>query len=160
MTSSFKDNKKQYDAKISEIESLASSYVLIGFQEGEITKNQVKNKRKKKSGLSMPEIAAENEFGTRRIPARPFMSTSFDENRQKITNAVNGEYDKVLLGTSTVKKSLNLLGLLGVDLVQQKIRAIQFPPNSPRTIAEKKSSKPLIDFGQMIQSVRHKVVII
>jgi hypothetical protein len=41
--------------------------------------------------------------------------------------------------------------------VQKKIRQITIPPNSPRTIAEKKSSKPLIDFGQMVQSVTFKV---
>ena len=107
----------------------------------------------------MPQIAAENEFGTKTIPARPFMRTSFDENRDLLVQVIDSEYDKVLDGTSTTRKSLNAIGLLGVDLIQTKIREIRFPPNSPRTIAAKKSSKPLIDFGQMIQSVRHKVVI-
>lgn len=107
----------------------------------------------------MAQIAFDNEFGTKNAPARPFLRTSFDENRQRINNVISGEYDKVVNGISTVKRSLNLIGLFGVDLIQQKIRAIHFPPNSPRTIAIKKSSKPLIDFGQMIQSVRHKVVL-
>lgn len=151
--------RKEFDNRIKEIELLQNSFVLIGFQEGSVTKSQVKGKRRKKAGKSMAEIAAENEFGTRNIPARPFMSTSFDENRQKLVNAVTGEYEKIVAGESTVKRSLNLLGLLGVDFVQTKIRAIHYPPNSPRTIAIKRSSKPLIDFGQMIQSVRHKVVI-
>jgi HK97 gp10 family phage protein len=156
--SSIKDYRKKYDAKLAEIEQFANSYVLIGFQEGTVTKSQVKGGRRKAAGKVMAKIAAENEFGTKRIPARPFMRTSFDENRQRINNAIAGEYEKILGSASTVKRSLNLLGLFGVDLIQQKIRAIQFPPNSPRTIAIKKSSKPLIDFGQMIQSVRHKVV--
>ena len=160
MVASFKDYAKKYEQRMAELEKLANSYVLIGFQEGSVTKSQVKGKRRKDPGKSMPKIAAENEFGTKTIPARPFMRTSFDENRQVISNAIAGEYDKILEGTSTVKKSLNLIGLLGVDLVQTKIRAIHFPPNSPRTNAIKKSSKPLIDFGQMIQSVRHKVVIV
>lgn len=155
----FQDYRKEFDKRISEIELLQNSYVLIGFQEGSATKPQVKGNRKKQGGKSQAQIAAENEFGTRYIPARPFMRTSFDENRQKIINAVSGEYNKIINGQSTVKKSLNLLGLLGVGLVQQKIRAIHYPPNSPRTVAIKKSSKPLIDFGQMVQSVRHKVVI-
>ena len=160
MVASFKDYAKKYEQRITELEKLANSYVLIGFQEGSVTKSQVKGNRRKEAGKSMHQIAAENEFGTKTTPARPFMRTSFDENRQTIANAIDGEYDKILDGTSTVKKSLNLIGLLGVDLVQQKIRAIHFPPNSPRTIAIKKSSKRLIDFGQMIQSFRHKVVIV
>ena len=107
----------------------------------------------------MPEIAAANEFGTETIPARPFMSTSFDENRQRIYNLTQREYGRILDGKTNVAKSLGIIGLFMVGLIQKKIRAIQFPPNSPRTIAIKKSSKPLIDFGQMIQSVREKVVI-
>jgi hypothetical protein len=142
-----------------QIASLDGSYVLVGFQEGTKTKGQVKGQRQKKAGLSMAAIAATNEFGTNRIPARPFMSTSFDENRAKINKAIQGEYAKILDGKSTASKSLGLIGLLGTRLIVQKIRAIISPPNSPITIAIKGSSKPLIDFGQMVQSVRHKVVI-
>ena len=87
------------------------------------------------------------------------MSTSFDENRQRIANAISNEYDKIVEGTSTVKRSLNLIGLEMTRLIQMKIRAIYYPPNSPATGRAKGSSKPLIDFGQMIQSVRHKVYI-
>ncbi|PWU04925.1 MAG: hypothetical protein C5B43_03995 [Verrucomicrobia bacterium] len=159
MASIFKDNRKDLDKQLKKIESLENSYVLVGFQEGSVTKSQVKNGRRKKAGKSMAQIAAENEFGTKTIPQRSFMRTSFDENIQNIQNAISNEYTKVLDGTSTIKKSLNLIGLFGVDLIQQKIRQIRQPPNSPRTIAIKKSSKPLIDFGQMIQSVRHKVVV-
>jgi hypothetical protein len=159
MTAPFRDNRRLYDQKISELEKLSNSYVLIGFQEGSQTKSQVKGKRRKEAGKSMPQIAAENEFGAGNIPARPFMSTSFDENRDRINQAISGEYDKIIQDTSTIRKSLNLIGIFVTSLIQQKIRAIHTPPNSPRTIAIKKSSKPLIDFGQMIQSVRHKVVI-
>lgn len=159
MAKSFSDYRKEYDKKVDQIEQFANSYVLVGFQEGSVTKSQVKGNRRKEAGKSMPQIAAENEFGTKNIPARSFMRTSFDENRDRISRIIATEYDKIIDGQSTVRKSLNLIGLYGVDLIQTKIRSIYTPPNSPRTIAIKKSSKPLIDFGQMIQSVRHKVVI-
>ncbi|MGH2612652.1 MAG: hypothetical protein ACRDFB_06330, partial [Rhabdochlamydiaceae bacterium] len=73
--------------------------------------------------------------------------------------AIQGEYNKILDGKSTTERSLGLIGQLMTKLIVQKIRAIVSPPNSPRTIAIKKSSKPLIDFGQMVQSVRYKVVL-
>jgi HK97 gp10 family phage protein len=159
MATTFKEKRNKFDGRIKEVEQISSAYVLIGFQAGEKTRSQVKGKRRKEAGKSMAQIAAENEFGTEKIPARPFMTTSFDQNKDKINKIIISEYGKIIDGESTVKRSLNLLGLFGVDLVQKKIREIQSPPNSPRTIAIKKSSKPLIDFGQMIQSVRHKVVI-
>lgn len=159
MADIFSDSRRAYDKILKDIESLENSYVLIGFQEGSQTTSQIKNNRKKEGGKSMATIAAENEFGTKIIPARPFLSTSFDENRQRIINLIDFEYGKIFDGTSTVKKSLQLLGVFNVGLVQQKIRAINSPPNSPRTIAIKKSSKPLIDFGQMIKTVTYKVFI-
>jgi hypothetical protein len=153
------DTDTGYGAIKAELESLANSYVIIGFQEGTVTHAQTKGKRSKKAGQSVAEIAAQNEFGTNRIPARSFMRTSFDENRQRIEKAVQGEYGKILDGHSTVKKSLGLLGLFMVDLIQRKIYQIHYPPNSPTTIQMKGSSKPLIDFGQMVASVASKVVI-
>lgn len=142
-----------------QLEYAAKSYVLVGFQEGSKTKTQVKGDRKKEGGLSMPEIAAENEFGTKKIPARPFMSTSFDENKSKIHSFIRKEYSKILEGKQTTQKALGLMGIAMIGLIQKKIRQIVYPPNSPYTISKKGSSKPLIDFGQMIQSVREKVVL-
>lgn len=157
--SNFFDDRKKFNEYLKQIELLKTSFVEIGFQEGEKTHAQVKGKRKKEANLSIPQIAADNEFGTRFIPSRPFMSTSFDENKSRINNLILKEYDKIVDGSSTVKKSLELIGVFGVGIVQKKIRAVTTPPNSPRTIAEKGSSKPLIDFGQMIQSVSYKVTI-
>lgn len=142
-----------------ELERINNSYVLVGFQAGTVTKAQTKGDRSKKAGLSIPEIAAANEFGTKNIPARPFMSTSFEENKRTINIAIAEEYDKIIDGKSTVEKSLGLIGLLMEAFIREKILAIHTPPNSPRTIAIKKSDKPLFDFGQMIDSIQSKVVI-
>lgn len=147
-------------AVVAEIEKLNNSYVTVGFQQGTVTRSQTKGQRSKKAGLSMPQIAAQNEFGTDKIPARPFMRPAVDSNRAKLDKAISGEYDKVVMGTSTVKNSLNLIGLFMTGLIQKQIRATHYPPNAPSTIARKKSSHPLIDFGQMIQSVRHEVHIV
>ena len=159
MKPDIRDDRTRFDEILREIELLQNSYVIVGFQEGSVTHAQSKNGRDKKAGLSMPQIAAQNEFGTDKIPARPFMSTAFDENRAKIDKAINSEYGKILEGASTVKRSLGLIGLLMEKLIVEKIRQIQTPPNAPLTIKLKGSSKPLIDFGQMVSSVTSKVVI-
>ena len=142
-----------------ELEKLDGSYVMVGFQEGEVTKSQTKGGRSKKAGQNMAQIAADNEFGTSKIPARSFMRTSFDENQKVIDKAIGIEYDQIIEGKKTVRKSLVRLGVLMEGLIKKKIRSIHYPPNSPRTIAAKKSSKPLIDFGQMIAAIHSKVVV-
>lgn len=135
------------------------SFVKVGFQQGSKTKNQQKGDRRKKANQSMPEIAASNEFGTSKIPARPFMRTAFDENIKLINKAIQGEYDKIIDGRITTFKSLSAIGELMIRLTQKKIGEITFPPNAPSTIAKKGSFKPLIDFGQMTQSVTKQVVL-
>ena len=44
------------------MEEFENSYVLVGFQEGSVTKSQVKSGRRKEAGKSMPQIAADNEY--------------------------------------------------------------------------------------------------
>lgn len=153
------DTDLGFDRIKEEVEKMAGSYVIIGFPETAKTKDQTKGNRHKKGGLSMAEIAAENEFGTKYIPARSFMRTTFDENRDNVNRIIDKEYDKILEGKRTVQFSLQAIGIYYEGLIRKKIRDIHFPPNSPRTIALKGSSKPLIDFGQMIAAIQHKVVI-
>lgn len=143
---------------LDELGKAQTAYVKVGFQIGSETKNQRKGARKKKAGQSMPEIAAQNEYGTRIIPARPFMSTAVDMNLRTINGYIQKQYGLILIGKSTVDKSLGLIGQLMTGLIQKRIRQIVYPPNAPSTIARKGSSKPLIDFGQMVQSVRYVVV--
>jgi len=99
-------------------------------------------------------------------PPRPFMSTSFDENVEKIHRMAA----KILRAMTTpesgisVKQGLAILGELGVDLVRKKIKSIDSPPLHPFTIAQRAkrsvgSTKPLVDTGQMVQSVTHTEII-
>lgn len=141
-----------------EMRKFSKSSILVGFQEGTKTRKEIKGERSKEGGLSIPEIAASNEFGDGKIPPRPFMSTSFDENRGKIVNIVGRQIARIEGGSRKASFALDVIGLSLVTMIQTKIDQIVTPPNSPVTIKLKGSSKPLIDFGQMRQSVRHKVV--
>lgn len=151
------DRDLGYRNIVREVENFERAEILIGFQAGTTTHVQTKGDRAKEGGLSMPQIAAENEFGTQRIPERSFMRTSFDENITRIQALIRREYELVVDGNKTAANALGLVGLYVVGLIQQKIRQITQPPNSPTTIALKKSSKPLIDFGQMVGSVTYVV---
>ena len=143
---------------LNELKKAQDSYVKVGFQQGSVTKTQRKGKRTQVANLSMPQIAAQNEFGTKYIPARPFMRTAVDLNLNMINNYIERQYKLILDGKTTTDKALGLIGQMMTGLIQKRIRQIVLPPNSARTIAIKGSSKPLIDFGQMIQSVTYAVV--
>lgn len=131
--------------------------LLVGIQEGSKTPGLVKRGRTQKAGLNIAQYAAQNEFGTREIPERSFMRTAFDENLTVIEGFVSKQIGLVIDQTQTIEQGLKLTGQVITGFIQKKIRAITFPPNSPRTIAEKGSSKPLIDFGSMIAAVRYTI---
>lgn len=148
------DTDMGFDRILEDLKKLGGYSILTGIQESAKTGAIVKGDRKLKAGQSIAQYAAENEFGTRKIPERSFMRSSFDENVNKIANAANNQIALVIVGKKSINQALHVLEIALQQMVQNKIRAIQTPPNSPVTIAIKGSSKPLIDFGNMIASVR------
>lgn len=105
--------------------------------------------------LTIAEIGAIHEFGApgANIPERPFLHPGIREGGDQIARLSQVLLFQLQNGEITKNDALEQLGLLGVRLVQEKIRNGEFVPLSPRTIARKGSSQPLIDTGQMIQSV-------
>jgi RNase H-fold protein (predicted Holliday junction resolvase) len=88
------------------------------------------------------------------IPPRPFMHMTFDNNNNKWIDSfkkllVKNEYD--------VNKSLKTLGVIMQTDIQNTIRDGNFVENSARTVAIKGFNKPLIDSGDMLQSVTYEV---
>lgn len=131
--------------------------LLVGIQESAKVKPEIKGDRKSDSGASVAQYAAYNEFGTEKIPERSFMRTAFDENINRIESILNFQYGKFIDGEQSLRQALGLTGTAIVGMIQIKIRQIHNPPNSPETIARKGSSKPLIDFGQMVRSVTYAI---
>lgn len=153
-------NKFKKQAKL-----LHNSYTKIGIQG---------NAGEEKGGASIVMVGVYNEFGTPNakapIPARPFMRTSFDEQKKEIHRIQESQYVKILQGKTTVKRALGLLGEFMTGKVKEKITKITDPPNAESTRKRKegfgKSSEasvakvnPLIDTGRMRASVTHIEVI-
>lgn len=146
-----------FNAILKEIAQAERKQVLVGIQEGAKTHIQAKNGNIQQAGLNIAEYAAANEFGTRTIPERSFMRSTFDQNLGQVESIVITQLGLVVDRAQNITTAFNRIGLAIAGMVQVKIRQITNPPNSPYTIAKKKSSKPLIDFGQMIAAVRHVV---
>lgn len=128
------------------LEDLNNLEVGIGFQRGKASED----------GVDMADIAAWNEYGTVHSPSRPFIRKTMDENSGKIDAMIENVKDGVMSGKDP-QVLLNQVGVAVKGLMQEKIVNGTYEPNAPSTIKKKGSSKPLIDTGQMRQSVNYVV---
>ena len=105
------------------------------------------------SELSNAQILALNEFGTANMPARPSL--------QPGVKSGNVEYLKIVEDTvadgEPLEMALNKIGVVAVGNVQKYMTELRTPPNAASTIKQKKSSNPLIDTGQLRQSVTFSI---
>lgn len=122
------------------------------------------NKNAFTSIFDIIKIAAVNNFGTNdgRIPSRPFMSIAFRDSkyRSRLRRVLIAEAQLIMRPkVTTVEQSYNRIGLAGVAVIKAAIRDLDTPPNAPATQVGKFGvDNPLIDTGQMINSVQHTVV--
>jgi len=148
---------------LSQVEDFKDGYVAVGFFEGQTHKNPGGGE-----DLPLAGIAAVHEYGAIimrasstsagfEIPERSFMRSWATEKKEEIGRVVGELYNKVLAGEFTAKKALQLLGQYGVAGIKKKIDVGPFTPLAESTIARKGSSKPLIDTGQMRNSIRAEV---
>lgn len=115
-------------------------------------------------GKSIPEYAIYNEFGTKNIPARPFMRTVADEKPKEWIGKMVGH----IRGRATDPKVWHeALGLAGEQMkadIKNSIQNGSWTPNAEATIeAKKRKGKqepdhPLMDTGQMLAAVDYEVM--
>ena len=105
---------------------------------------------KGKRPLTTAEVAVFNHFGTKRIPARPFLDVGIQSQQDKIIKAGKEVFSK----TRSLGLAADAMGAVAVSAVQQYISRNNIPPPlSPETIKRKGSSHALIDTGQLRQSI-------
>ena len=118
-------------------------------------------------GDTLAGYAAKNEFGTRTIPERSFMRSTVDKHEAKYAKALEKAMGAMVddavsggeqAGLSSLRKSMDTLGVRLVADIQTMIRDVRTPPNAPSTLAAKyPGDNPLIHTGRMRQSIAHKV---
>lgn len=109
--------------------------------------------------ITVAQVAAYHEFGSpgANIPERSFMRSTLEEKKSEFTNLIGKLLTDVVAGKRTAKDALGILGLTVSTAIKKKIASGEFVPNSPATIAKKGSSKPLIDTGQLLNSISYEV---
>ena len=135
---------------LKELEEVAKLEVAVGYQAGEAADEK---------GVDMCDIAMWNELGTQGehpIPSRPFLRQTIDNNEGQIRNFCQDQAAQISQGGSA-EDCLKRIGVYMKGLVQQTILDGDFVPNAPSTIRRKGSDSPLIDTGQLRQSVNYHV---
>jgi len=106
--------------------------------------------------ITVAGIGFAHEFGVG-VPERSFMRSTIQTGKKDIIALQKKLLGQIQTGQTDVVKALGLVGEVFADLIRQKIVSIRTPPNSPQTIVAKGSSNPLIDTGQMKNSITYEV---
>lgn len=146
----------------------ANRSVLVGVPAGAIKRARKSGKLKdaafifaeaKTESIPLAMIAAIHEFGApeQGIPERSFLRGGIRRAAPKL-NAVNiDSLRKVLLGNMTIDQAVEKLGVVAVGEVKREFTVGTFAPLKPATVKRKGSSRPLIDSGQLRQSITYQL---
>lgn len=110
------------------------------------------------SGESLVDIGIWNEYGTAHIPSRSFIRQTFEDNQQALAQYLGRVVENVAKGDDLVQE-LSKLGQWYQDKQKKTLTSYPWTPNAPSTRRRKKSSKPLVDTSQLVNSIRYKVEI-
>lgn len=112
--------------------------------------------------LSLLQIAAIHEFGSRRagVPERSFIRRTFIAKRDELVKMCARLCREVITRGMNVEKAYALLGQWGAAEVKKTITEGEGvpPPNAPRTVLAKGSSRPLVDTGRLVGAISYEVV--
>lgn len=108
-------------------------------------------------GVDLVDVAVWNEFGTRHIPARPFMRIAADKNENKWNRYAERCVDAALKNRANINNAVCLLGEQIKGDVQRVFGSGELAPNKASTIRRKGSSAPLIDHGDLRRNIGYKI---
>lgn len=115
-------------------------------------------------GQAIGAIAFWNEYGTSRIPERPFLRSAIDANLDNL-HAKQRELLSDIYRGQTTEKSLEILGFMIKTMIEERIHTSRSwaEPNSPSTTAAKlaggaaRGPTPLINSTLLSRSIAYKV---
>lgn len=153
---SFKVNiTKALDTKkIQKVLAKNNVNILVGFPSGLMHKETVHGNKQKGPEIETAELAKMLSYGTDKIPPRPFLEEGIDSKKKEIAEAMKKEAKKASDGKNPNWEDI---GTMAAGAVQDFVRSDYYKthvPNSPKTIKYKGSDMPLIDGGNLVQSVQ------
>lgn len=153
------DTDPNYASLTKLLRDMDGTYIKAGWFE-----KSGKDDRKDGSMITNSQLAIIHEYGAKKngkkvIVERPFVRPSFDEHQEEYLDQIN---DAILSSLEAKDKNIfddkiQKTGLKIKQDQQQKIREIQLPALKAATIKRKKSSKPLIDTAELLNSNDYEI---
>lgn len=152
MASKFSINftEKEHSDILNKVKNAKAIAVKVGFLE---------SAAEYPDGTSVVDVAVWNEYGTDKIPSRPFFRQAWNANQEKYKQQLITFYKNYLTSKNVDMDSF--FSKLGSDVQQDIMKSIvelREPPNAPATIMAKKSNNPLIDTSHMLESVSWEII--
>lgn len=91
------------------------------------------------------------------IPERSFIRSGFDENEKDFFDYAKMRMNEALENDIDPNVMLDALGLELKGIIQTYTRDLRDPPDSPFTIANKGSSNPLVNTGQLLEHITYVI---
>lgn len=104
-------------------------------------------------GIPTPAVAQYLEYGTNKMPARPFMRQTSAKNNKKWSAL----YRKLWQTESDPKKILGKIAVRVQSDIRMTIRDGEFAPLKPNTVKAKGFDKTLIDTGHLLRSIDWRI---
>jgi phage protein len=119
-----------------------------------------KKSESKGKGATVLEYAIFNEYGTSRIPKRPFfrLSVGTKKAQNEIKEYLNTQIENIISGELTGQEAYDNLGTFVVQKIKKTIMSGNFAPLDSKTIKRKGSSTPLIDTHSLYNSISYEIV--
>lgn len=107
--------------------------------------------------IETAELAKELSYGTAIIPARPFLEEGIASKKDEIQKAMADETKKLKEGNPA---NWDKVATMAVGAIEEFVRSDYYKstkPNSKKTIEYKGSDTPLIDGGDMLNSLTYLI---
>ncbi len=118
----------------------------------------LKNAGKEPNGAKLVDVAFWNEYGTKKIPSRPFVRLSFENNKDKWGDLAEEVVADVIDKRGYTQGLKKLGNEMKTDIISIFGDTTQLAHNAPRTIAKKKGrDEPLVDEGKLKASVNFRI---
>ncbi|WDN61703.1 hypothetical protein [Xylella fastidiosa] len=142
---------KTWKALAQRLHAMAQRCVVVGIPAAHNARTE--------DGIGSAGLLAVHELGApeRGIPERSVVRRSISEHQDNYVALHRQHLRAVLRDAMSVETALDTLGAVAAGDVQATIRHADLPPLRQQTIRRKGSSAPLIDTGQMLQSITYEV---
>lgn len=143
------------DDELKRFSKNANAIVLVGYPTGK-QHTAGSQAQMQSETIEMADLARRLSVGDWAIPPRPFIEDGLREKADELKKCVKEQVNAAKNG----KANWNKVGTMAVGAVQSLVRSDYYKsiaPNSPITKDLKNSDTPLIDTGDMINSLEYVV---